>query len=75
MGHRMWGRAGCLAAAVLAIGSGGPYATAAARALLRHSELGAVQTCRRALEIAAEICIYTNAEIRVLELGAAEEDA
>ena len=53
---------------VLAIGSGGPYAMAAARALLSHSELSAKETVRRALEIAGEICIYTNQEITVLEL-------
>ena len=53
---------------VLAIGSGGSYAMAAARALLAHSELSAKETVRRSLEIAAEICIYTNQEITVLEL-------
>ena len=53
---------------VLAIGSGGSYAVAAARALLSHSELSAKETVRRFLEIAGEICIYTNQEIAVLEL-------
>ena len=53
---------------VLAIGSGGSYAMAAARALLAHSELSAKETVRRSLEIAGEICIYTNQEITVLEL-------
>jgi len=53
---------------VLAIGSGGSYAVAAARALLSHSELSAKETVRRSLEIAGEICIYTNQEITVLEL-------
>ncbi len=53
---------------VLAIGSGGSYAMAAARALLSHSELSAAETVRRSLEIAGEICIYTNQEITVLEL-------
>ncbi len=53
---------------VLAIGSGGSYAVAAARALLAHSELSAKDTVRRSLEIAGEICIYTNQEITVLEL-------
>ena len=53
---------------VLAIGSGGSYAMAAARALLTHSELSAKETVRRSLEIAGEICIYTNQEITVLEL-------
>ncbi len=54
---------------VLAIGSGGPYALAAGRALLAYSDLSAADTVRRALEIAGEICIYTNKEITVLELG------
>ena len=53
---------------VLAIGSGGSYAMAAARALLEHSELSAVEIVRRSLEIAGEICIYTNQEVSVLEL-------
>ncbi|MBN2644901.1 MAG: ATP-dependent protease subunit HslV [Desulfuromonadaceae bacterium] len=48
---------------VAAIGSGGAYAQAAGRALLRHSELTAEQIARHALEIAAEICIYTNSHI------------
>lgn len=45
---------------VAAIGSGGPYALAAARALLRHSELDAAAVAREAMAIAAEICVYTN---------------
>ena len=53
---------------VMAIGSGGSYAMAAARALLSHSELSARETARRSLEIAGEICIYTNQKITVLEL-------
>ena len=53
---------------VLAIGSGGSYAMAAARALKAHSDLSAADTVRRSLEIAAEICIYTNTQITVLEL-------
>ena len=53
----------------LAIGSGGSYAMAAARALLAHSDLSAVDIVRRSLEIAGEICIYTNQEITVLELN------
>jgi len=55
---------------VIAIGSGGSYALAAARALLRNSELTAAEVARRSLEIAAEICIYTNNEIIVEEMGA-----
>ncbi|MDY0397809.1 MAG: ATP-dependent protease subunit HslV, partial [Desulfuromonas thiophila] len=50
---------------VAAIGSGGAYALAAGRALLRHSDLGAADIARQALTIAAEICIYTNDHIRL----------
>ena len=45
---------------LVAIGSGGAYAQAAARALLAHSELGAAEIVKRSLEIAGDICIYTN---------------
>ena len=55
---------------VLAVGSGGPYAAAAARALVKHSALGAEEIVREALRIAASIDIYTNAEIRVETLSA-----
>ena len=55
--------------AVLAIGSGGSYALAAARALKDESDLDAVAIVRRSLEIAGDICIYTNKDIVVLELG------
>jgi ATP-dependent HslUV protease subunit HslV len=54
---------------VIAIGSGGSYALAAARALLRNSDLPAAEVARRSLEIAAEICVYTNNEIIVEEMG------
>jgi ATP-dependent HslUV protease subunit HslV len=50
---------------ILAIGSGGPYALAAARALLRHSGLDAEGIVREGLSIAADICIYTNANITI----------
>lgn len=50
---------------VLAIGSGGPYALAAARALIRHTDLDAEALVREALGIAAGICIYTNENIKV----------
>jgi ATP-dependent HslUV protease subunit HslV len=53
---------------VTAIGSGGPYALAAARALLAHSELTAPEIARQALSIAADICVYTNHHITVEEL-------
>ncbi|MGB9662115.1 MAG: ATP-dependent protease subunit HslV [Moorellaceae bacterium] len=51
-----------------AIGSGGPYALAAARALMAHTDLGAADIAREALKIAASICIYTNDNIVVEEL-------
>ncbi len=50
---------------VLAIGSGGAYAKAAAEALVRHTELAAEEIVREAMEIAASICVYTNTDIRV----------
>jgi len=53
---------------IVAIGSGGSYALAAARALKEHSTLPAAEIVRKALEIAGEICIYTNTNITVLEL-------
>jgi len=56
---------------VLGIGSGGSYALAAARALLAHSDLGAAQIVREALEIAADIDVYTNRNIVVEELPCA----
>jgi ATP-dependent HslUV protease subunit HslV len=53
---------------VLAIGSGGSYALAAARALLQHTELSARDIAVNALQIAADICIYSNQNIVVEEL-------
>ncbi len=53
---------------IVAIGSGGSYALAAGRALKAHSELPAPEIVRKALEIAGDICIYTNQQITVLEL-------
>jgi ATP-dependent HslUV protease subunit HslV len=53
---------------ILAIGSGGPYALSAARALVKHTEMDAKDVVRRGLEIAGEICIFTNTNITVLEL-------
>ena len=50
---------------IAAIGSGGPYAQAAAQALVRNSNLDAEAIARQALEIAAGICIYTNTDITV----------
>jgi len=53
---------------ILAIGSGGSYALAAARALSQHTPLDAKDIVRRSLEIAGEICVYTNTNITVVEL-------
>ena len=50
---------------VMAIGSGGSFATAAARALVEHSELGAQDIVEKALHIAADICIYTNHNLTI----------
>ncbi len=50
---------------VAAIGSGGPYAAAAARALVRHSKLEAEEIARASMAIAADICIYTNDSLSV----------
>ncbi len=50
---------------VLAIGSGGPYAQSAALALIKHSELDAETICREALNIAGNICVFTNNSIVV----------
>lgn len=53
---------------IVAIGSGGSYALAAARILLKHSNLSAKQIVKEALETAADICIYTNRNIMIEEL-------
>src|SRR4030042_186987 len=53
---------------LIAIGSGGPFALAAARALIRHTDLGAREIAAEALGIAAGICVYTNLETTVEEL-------
>lgn len=58
---------------VVAIGSGGSFALAAARALVEHSDLDATAVVRASLEIAADICIYTNRDISVLELGEGDD--
>ncbi len=55
---------------VIAIGSGGPYAQAAARALVDNTDLGAVEIVEKALGIAADICIYTNHRRTVESLAA-----
>jgi len=50
------------------IGSGGNYAISAARALEKHSELSAKDLVKESLQIAGELCIYTNTNIKILEL-------
>src|SRR5215468_9782073 len=54
---------------LVAIGSGGTYALAAARAMMKHSKLGAKDLALEAMRISSEICIYTNANFTVEELG------
>jgi ATP-dependent HslUV protease, peptidase subunit HslV len=55
---------------IAAIGSGGPYATAAARALMENTDLSAREIAERAMKIAGEICIYTNDHVMIEELKA-----
>ncbi len=54
---------------VAAIGSGGPFAKAAATALIENTKLGAKEIAQRAMKIAGEICIYTNQTVTYEELG------
>jgi ATP-dependent HslUV protease subunit HslV len=54
---------------IMAIGSGGSYALAAARALLANTDLSAREVVEKAMGIAADICIYTNRNLTVIELG------
>lgn len=61
--------------AAIAIGSGGNYALAAARALLAHSSLDARAVAEAAMRIAADICIYTNDQLVIEEIGAPEKTA
>lgn len=58
---------------VMAIGSGGAFAQAAARALVRHSDLSATEIAREAMKIASEICIYTNDHITLEEIDLSAE--
>jgi ATP-dependent HslUV protease subunit HslV len=55
---------------ILGIGSGGNYALSAARALVAHSDLSAAEIVRKSLEIAADICVYSNRNIVIEELPA-----
>ncbi len=59
---------------ICAIGSGGPFALAAARALTKHTQLGPAQLCEEALRTAGEICIYSNDSLTVLELNGPNGD-
>ena len=54
---------------IIAIGSGGGYARAAARALLQEGSLSPAEVVRKGLAIAAEICVYTNANVTIESLG------
>jgi ATP-dependent HslUV protease subunit HslV len=54
---------------IAAVGSGGPFALAAARALLLHSQLGAREIVEQSISIAADICIYTNTNLSLEELS------
>ena len=58
---------------LMAIGSGGPYAQAAARALLDHSDLDARGIVEKGLSIAADICVFTNQNLTIEELDVADE--
>jgi len=53
---------------VMAIGSGGPFALTAARALIRHSNLSVTEIVKESMKIASEICIYTNDHITIEEI-------
>ena len=59
---------------VLAIGSGGPYAQAAAQALVAHSDLSAEEICRAAMRIAANICVFTNDQVVLEKMATAEAE-
>lgn len=58
---------------IMAIGSGGPFAQAAARALLENTKLSAMEIVRKGLLIAGEICIYTNHNLTIEELESTRE--
>ena len=53
---------------IVAIGSGGPYAQAAAKALIDHTDLSAEQVVRKSLTIAGELCIYTNLNLSLIHI-------
>ena len=54
---------------VMAIGSGGPYALAAAKALMEHSDLAADKVAEQAMRIAADLCVFTNSELALEQLS------
>ncbi len=58
---------------VVAVGSGGPYAEAAAKALMRHSNLGLRELAEEAMKIAADICVYTNHKFVIETLPPVED--
>lgn len=60
---------------VMAIGSGGPFAQAAARALMRHTDLSSTEIVQEAMKIVSEICIYTNDKITIEEIDTDAEDS
>ena len=60
---------------ILGIGSGGPYAQSAAKALIRHSDMSASDIATKAMEIAAEICVFTNDNIVVETLESDQSDS
>jgi len=60
---------------LMAIGSGGPYAQAAALALQRNTELGAREIVEKALEIAGDICVFTNQNVTVEELPNSDNES
>ena len=53
---------------IIGIGSGGSYAIAAARALIKHTSLNAKEIVEESLNVAADICVYTNKNIKVEEI-------
>lgn len=59
---------------VLAIGSGAPFATAAAKALARNTDLSAAEIVLAAMEVTAEICIFTNSQITVETVGGGDDE-
>ena len=60
---------------IVAIGSGAPYATAAAKALMRHSDLDAVALVKAAMEITADICIFTNDHFTIESVSLPADEA